>query len=105
MVRMMTAPETARDYADLFEVIADTDDEIVVERDGKPVAVVMSPETYARLLDIERARDWSAIDRIRARNADKDPDEVFADVSAEINASRRERRALDRRTSWHLSRH
>src|SRR5215207_484143 len=98
MVRTMTAPETARDYADLFEVIADTDDEIVVERDGKPVAVVMSPETYARLLDIERARDWAAIDRIRARNADKDLDEVFADVTAEIAADRRDWGARPGRT-------
>lgn len=95
MVRTMVAPETARGYIDLFDGIANGDDEIVVERDGKPVVVLMNPETYARLLDLERTRDWAAIDRVRARYAERDPDEVFVDVSAEIETSRREERGRD----------
>lgn len=97
MVRTMVAPETARGYIDLFDGIVNGDDEVVVERDGKPVAVLMNPETYARLLGLERTRDWAVIDRVRARNADRDPDEVFADVSAEVDAARREWRGRDER--------
>ena len=33
---------------------------------------------------------WAAIEKVQERNADKDPDEVLADVTAEVEAVRQE---------------
>lgn len=36
------------------------------------------------------AEDWAVIDRLRERNDDCDPDEVFADATAAVEDARRE---------------
>ena len=69
---------------------------MLVERGGRLVAVIIAPATYERLCLLERERDWAVIDRLRERNADKDPDQVFSDVTAEIEEARRDRRARGR---------
>ena len=33
---------------------------------------------------------WEAVERVRAHNADKDPDEILAEVTAEVEAVRQE---------------
>jgi hypothetical protein len=44
-----------------------------------------------------QVRFWQAVERIRARNADKDPDEVLREVTEEVEAVRRERHERARR--------
>ncbi len=96
MTTAIASREIGRNFEKLVDSLAEPDDEVIVERDGQPVAVVMSFAAYERLLHEEANRDWAIIDRLRERNADKDPDEVFADVTAEIAALRRERREAQR---------
>ena len=43
----------------------------------------------------DREARWQAIQKIRARNADKTPEEVERDVAEEIEALRAERRERD----------
>lgn len=65
----------------------------MVEHKIKP-EVVSTPELC---VPGERERDeidehfWQAIERIRARNADKDPDQVYRDVTKVVEEVRRER--------------
>jgi hypothetical protein len=59
-------------------------DEVVVGRDGR---VVSKQEREAI-----RSRFWQVVDELRARNADKDPDEVLRDVTEVVEEVRRERR-------------
>jgi PHD/YefM family antitoxin component YafN of YafNO toxin-antitoxin module len=61
----------------------------MVERKGKPFAVVISPDQYA-MLEKELERAWQTVGRVRERNAGKDPDEVFQDVTATVEAVRQE---------------
>ncbi len=44
-----------------------------------------------------RERFWRAIERIGARNADKDPDEVLRDVTEVVEEVRQERYERERR--------
>ena len=53
---------------------------------------MISPADYQALTEAS-ARDWAVIDDLRARNADHDPDEVFADVTAAVEEVRAERHA------------
>lgn len=68
----------------------------VVEEHSKTVPGAMCPDQF-ELLETEkqqcRERMWEAIERIGERNADKDPDEVLADVTAVVAEVRRERNA------------
>lgn len=50
--------------------------------------MIVSPDDYR-----EQAwqRFWAAVDRIQERNADKDPDEVYQDVTAVVEEVRHER--------------
>ena len=68
---------------------------IVVKRDGKVVAAVISALDLERLqqVDRQRAELRKVVDEIRARNADMDPDEVERDIAEAIEEMRAERRA------------
>lgn len=89
MVR--TVLKAQSDLDALIEAVDAADEPIVVEDQGKPRLVAMSPEEYARLRDDQFERDWQTIQRLQERNADKDPDEVLRAVTAVVEEVRQER--------------
>jgi PHD/YefM family antitoxin component YafN of YafNO toxin-antitoxin module len=88
MGRTISAQDATDNFADVLGTISQTKETIVVEDAVQPVASIISPEDYH-----ERAwqRFWAAVDRIQERNADKDPDEVYRDVTEVVEEVRRER--------------
>ncbi len=89
MVRRMSAKEARTNFSDVLGLVYYAKEPVIVEKRGRTVAVVISPEQY-EIVEKQLAKAWSTIDRIRERNADKDPDEVLADVTAEVEAVRQE---------------
>ena len=87
--RRMSAREARANFGDLLGLVYYTKEPVIVERKGRPFAVVISPEDY-EVLRKQRERAWAAIEQVQERNADKDPDEVLADVTAEVEAVRQE---------------
>lgn len=89
MVKRMSSKEARDNFADLLGSVYYTKEPVIVEKKGKPVAVLISTEQFETL---ERSREqfWATVDQIRQRNADKDPDEVLADVTREVEAVRQE---------------
>lgn len=61
-----------------------------MERKGRPFTVVNNPE-QDESLKAQQDRAWKAVERVQERNADKSPEEVLADVTAEVEAVRQER--------------
>jgi prevent-host-death family protein len=102
MVRHMSTTQARENFSDLLGSVYYTKEPVIVEKKGKPVAVVISPEQYAAL-HLEQERLWAVVDQIRQRNADQDPDDVLADVTREVEAVRQER--YERRTGKATSRH
>jgi prevent-host-death family protein len=92
VVKHMSSREARANFADLLGSVYYSGEAVVVEKKGKPVAVMISPAEYQALTEAS-ARDWAVIDALRARNADKDPDEVLADVTAAVEEVRAERYA------------
>lgn len=82
MVRTVSVDDT--DLRALF----DADEPIIVEDQGKPRLVVMSPDEYERLCDDRFERNWQMIQRVQERNADKDPDEIMRDVNHAVEEVR-----------------
>lgn len=60
---------------------------IEIEDSGETVAVLLSPEEYKRY---RRERAWEAIRKLQARNAHRDPDEVYREVTKIVEEVRQE---------------
>jgi prevent-host-death family protein len=91
--RSISAQEARQRLGELLEEVFYRGDEVVIERAGKPMGVVVSPQRYAayeRQREEARKRFWEKVDKVWEQNKDVDPDEVDALVAAEIEASRRE---------------
>jgi hypothetical protein len=100
MSRSMTTKEAAQDFAGLIASVEESDETLIVDDAGETVAVMLSPEAYGK---IAHDRFWATVDRIRERNEDKDPDEVYADITAIVEEVRQERYEAEqrRRSSRH----
>ncbi len=90
VVRHISSREARANFADLLGSVYYTNEAVVVEKKGKPVAVIVSPQEYGALKQA-REQAWETLDALRAANADADPDEVLADVTAEVEAVRHAR--------------
>lgn len=90
MVKRMSAKEARNSFSDLLGVVYYSKEAVIVEKRGKPVAVVINPEDYERML-AERAKRFAALDEIRAKNPDVTAEEAEADAAREIAALRKER--------------
>ncbi|MCL5946825.1 MAG: type II toxin-antitoxin system Phd/YefM family antitoxin [Chloroflexi bacterium] len=93
----MSAHEARARFSELIGQVYYTKEPVIVERKGKPFAVVISPEQFEAL---QQGTDqaWAAVDRLRERNRDKDPDDVVRDVTAEVEVVRQERYARGKNT-------
>ena len=91
-MRRMSARDARAHFADVLGSVHYGNEPVVVERNGKPFAVVISPEQY-EVMEAALERAWTTVERIRARNADESPEAVLRDVTAVVEAVREERHA------------
>jgi prevent-host-death family protein len=90
VVRRMSARDAREHFADVIGSVYYGHEPVIVERNGKPFAVVISPGQYeAMRKEIDRA--WKTVDDLRDRNADEDPEDVLEYVTAVVDEVRRER--------------
>lgn len=89
MVRRISSEEAQRSLPDLLEQVSTTREAVILEVEGRPIAVLITPEEFESYQRMEE-HDWASIEQVWASNADKDPDEVYADVTAEVEAVRQE---------------
>jgi prevent-host-death family protein len=96
MVTRMSTKEARANFGELLGRVQYTQEPVIVEKEGKPLAVVISPEQFEALQQ-RLTCAWATVDRVRERNASKAPEEVLNEVSAEVEAVRQERYAAERR--------
>ena len=87
----MSAREARKNFSDLLGLVYYSKEAVIVEKRGRPFAVVISPEEYERLLK-EGEERLAVFDEIRERNADVTPEEAEADAARGIAAVRQEKR-------------
>lgn len=89
VVKHLSSREARANFADLLGSVYYTNEAVIVEKKGKPVAVIVSPQEYAALTQAQaQARAWETIQAMRAENAACDPDAVFADVTDAVEEVR-----------------
>ena len=90
LVKRITTQDAQQNILEVLGTVHTTKEAVIVEKEGEPFAVVVSPEEYQQLQQ-QKERGFAAIHRIQERNADKDPEEVFRDVTTVVEAVRQER--------------
>ena len=88
MVR--TVMKAHSDLDALIDAVDTSDETIIVEDQGKPRIVVMSPEEYERYRAYIIEKGWAAVDELRRLNADKAPDEIYDLVTEVVEEVRQE---------------
>ena len=83
-----------RRFSELLNQVFRRDRRVVIEKQGIPVAALISAEDADRLAEYERQRaeDFDFLDRIRERFADTPLSEHQAEIEQALHAVRRERR-------------
>ncbi|HLZ69419.1 MAG TPA: type II toxin-antitoxin system Phd/YefM family antitoxin [Dehalococcoidia bacterium] len=92
MQRRVSAVEARQRLGELLEGVFYRDDEIVIERAGKPMAVLIPAERYDALRH-ERERFWKLVEEAQERQYAASLAEIEADVQAAIAEVRGNRHA------------
>jgi prevent-host-death family protein len=90
MERVFSATEARANFSELVTEAGYAGREAIIERNNRPVAVIIGYEQYLELRRQagERAARFAVYDEIRARNAEATPEQVEADVAAAARAVR-----------------
>jgi prevent-host-death family protein len=91
MVKRMSSRDARANFAELLGSVYYTREPVIVERKGKPYAVLISPEQWEQIRQDQIDRGWAAVDAIQERNREVDPDDAYQDVTAIVEQVRQER--------------
>ncbi len=89
MRRKVSAGEARKRLGELLEGVFYRGDEVVIERAGKPMAVVISAERY-EALERNRERLFELVERAQQRNEDVPVDLIEREVRAAVDDVRGE---------------
>jgi len=90
VTKRMSAKEARENFSDLLGLVYYGKEPVIVERKGKPMAVLISPEQYERYERQAMARFGQILDELHDANATAGPDQVQHDVEQAIAELRRE---------------
>jgi prevent-host-death family protein len=87
----MSTKDARANFADLLGLVYYTKEPVIVEKKGKPVAVVVNPTDFEEYQQLAKERFFKTVRETQERNSDKDPDEVLRDVTEAVEEVRQER--------------
>lgn len=90
MTTRMSAADVRNRFSDVVNRAYYQGEPTVIERQGKPMAVVINAEQYERFQEHQKQELFKTIRAIQERNNAADPDEVYRDVTAAVEEVRQE---------------
>ena len=91
MARRVSVREVRANLADILGEVYYTKEPVIVEKKGRPMAVLINPEQYERYRENVMDRFERALDELNRRNAGRDPDQLLCEVDAVVEEIRQER--------------
>jgi len=91
VTKRISVGEARANLSDLLGSVYYGKEPVIVERKGKPMAVLISPEQFERYQDQVMKRFDRALDELDRRNAGQDPDELLRDVTDIVEEVRQQR--------------
>lgn len=92
--RRITAKEARDNFTDLLGTVYYGKETVVVEKQGRPFAVVIDPEAFKQYEEFKTAakqRFFEIVAEIQAANKNTNFEKVFQDVTKEVEAVRKNR--------------
>lgn len=96
ITQKMTAKEARDNFTDLLGTVYYGKESVVVEKKGRPFAVVINPDEYGNYMKYKEAakkRILEIIEEIQTANKNKDFEETLKDITEAIEETRKERYA------------
>ena len=87
MTRTISGPELKNNLETILRTIGEERGSYVIEADGEPTAVLLSTVEYDEL---RREWAWGVVDQLGKLNADRDPDEIYEEVTKVVEEVRQE---------------
>lgn len=94
ITQKMTAKEARDNFTDLLGAVYYGKESVVVEKKGRPFAVVVSPDEYENYIEYKKAakkRVFEIIEEIQAANKDKNYEQTYKDIAKAVEETRQER--------------
>lgn len=93
MIQVMKASAVRQGWSQLIDRVFRGGTRVVVEKSGIPVAAIISLQDLERFTQAEAEREerFKVLDRIRAKNADKDPEREERFIAEVVEAVRQDR--------------
>lgn len=88
MTKTTTAIKARRNLGQLLEEAFYKGDEFIIERAGKPMAVLIPVQEFENWLR-QREKDFGVLDEIKAQNRQKSPENIEKDVDEAIKEVRK----------------
>lgn len=90
-IKTVTAKEARDNFTDILGMVYYGKEPVMVEKKGRPFAVIVNPEEYKRI------ELWKTVEKVQERNANKAAAEVMADVTSEVEIVRQKMYATKKR--------
>lgn len=90
-IKTVTAKEARDNFTDILGMVYYGKQPVVIEKKGRPFAVVISPEEYENYKKVAKKRFFEIVNKIQAKNKGVDPDKVLKDVTEVVEEVRQER--------------
>lgn len=101
ITQKMTAKEARDNFTDLLGTVYYGKEAVMVEKKGRPFAVVVNPDEYGNYIKYKEAakkRVLEIIEEIQAANKDKGYEETLKDVTEAVEEAREEKYAKRQKT-------
>ncbi len=101
ITQKMSAKEARDNFTDLLGSVYYGKESVVVEKKGRPFAVVVNPDEYGNYIKYKEAakkRVLEIIEEIQVANKNKTYEETFKDVTEAVEETRKERYAKNQKS-------
>ncbi|MDP3733499.1 MAG: type II toxin-antitoxin system Phd/YefM family antitoxin [Candidatus Daviesbacteria bacterium] len=88
--KIISAKEARDNFADLLGMVYYGKESVIVEKQGRPFAVVVNPEQYEKFKQIAKERFFETVDKIQAKNKNVSPKKVLTDVTRVVEEVRQD---------------
>jgi prevent-host-death family protein len=96
MKRRLSAVEARKKLGEVLEGVYYRGDEVIIERAGKPMAVIL-PMFHYDNMERNRKELWDMIDELQGRLKDVPPEILRQEVDETVDEVRKERREREKR--------
>lgn len=88
--KRITAKQARDNFTDLLGTVYYGKEPVIVEKQGRPFAVVISPEQYERFKKAAKERFFEIVTKVQAKNKNFNPKKVLQDVTKVVEDVRQD---------------